>query len=73
MATVVQEIMSLARRGGGGHICVANVHMLVEARQDDDLREVMESAALVVSDGRPLARRFASAVSKELSRFAVRI
>ena len=57
MATVAQEIMRLARAGAGGHVCVANVHMLVEARRDDALREVMESAALVVSDGMPLVRR----------------
>ena len=54
MATVAQEILRLARRGAGGHVCVANVHMLVEARRDAAMREVMERAALVVSDGRPL-------------------
>jgi N-acetylglucosaminyldiphosphoundecaprenol N-acetyl-beta-D-mannosaminyltransferase len=52
--TVCQEILRLARRGDGGHVCVANVHMLVEARRDAALREVLERASLVVSDGNPL-------------------
>ena len=52
--TVCQEILRRARRGEGGHVCVANVHMLVEARRDAALREVLEGASLVVSDGNPL-------------------
>jgi len=54
MATVCQEIVRLARRGEGGSVCVANVHMLVEARRDLALRRVLERASMVVSDGRPL-------------------
>lgn len=54
MATVSQEIVRMARRRAGGHVCVANVHMLVEARRDPALREVLERAALVTSDGMPL-------------------
>ena len=55
MASVTRDIVSLGRRGAGGHVCVANVHMLVEARRDPALREVLERASLVVSDGMPLA------------------
>ena len=55
MASVTREIVSLARQRAGGHVCVANVHMLVEARRDAALREVLERASLVVSDGMPLA------------------
>ena len=73
MATVAQEIMRLARDGAGGYVCVANVHMLVEARRDAALREVMESAALVVSDGMPWSGGCVGAVSKGLNRFAVPI
>jgi N-acetylglucosaminyldiphosphoundecaprenol N-acetyl-beta-D-mannosaminyltransferase len=54
MASVTREIVSRARRGAGGQVCVANVHMLVEARRDPALRQVLEDATLVVSDGRPL-------------------
>ena len=53
--TVSEEIVRRARRGEGGHVCVANVHMLVEARRDPGLRRVLEQAALVISDGLPVA------------------
>jgi N-acetylglucosaminyldiphosphoundecaprenol N-acetyl-beta-D-mannosaminyltransferase len=52
---VVEEILRLAAQGGPGTVCVANVHMLVTARQDPALRAVLERATLVVADGRPLS------------------
>jgi N-acetylglucosaminyldiphosphoundecaprenol N-acetyl-beta-D-mannosaminyltransferase len=52
--SVSREILRRARDGAGGQVCVANVHMLVEARRDPALRQVLEDAALVVSDGLPL-------------------
>jgi len=54
-ASVSREILRLGRERAGGQVCVANVHMLVEARGDPGLRRVLEDAALVVSDGMPLA------------------
>ena len=51
---VANEILLRAQRDDGGEVCVANVHMLASARQDHDLREVIERAALVTSDGMPL-------------------
>jgi N-acetylglucosaminyldiphosphoundecaprenol N-acetyl-beta-D-mannosaminyltransferase len=53
--SVSREILRLSRDRVGGQVCVANVHMLVEARRDPALRHVLEDAALVVSDGKPLA------------------
>jgi N-acetylglucosaminyldiphosphoundecaprenol N-acetyl-beta-D-mannosaminyltransferase len=53
-ATVSREILRLGREGAGGQVCVANVHMLVEARGDPGLRQVLEDAAVVTSDGMPL-------------------
>jgi N-acetylglucosaminyldiphosphoundecaprenol N-acetyl-beta-D-mannosaminyltransferase len=47
----------MAKRGCGRFVCVANVHMLVTARRDAKLRQVLERAAIVVSDGMPLVRR----------------
>jgi N-acetylglucosaminyldiphosphoundecaprenol N-acetyl-beta-D-mannosaminyltransferase len=57
MARVSRAVLDLAKRGAGGHVCVANVHMLTTARGDPDLRAVLERAALVVSDGKPLVWR----------------
>ena len=57
MPGVVTEILRRAARGETGYVCVANVHMLVTARMERDFRPVLDGAALVVSDGRPLVWR----------------
>lgn len=57
MGAVTAEIVELARRGEGAHVCVANTHMLTTARRDPALEAAMEDAALVVSDGLPLVWR----------------
>jgi N-acetylglucosaminyldiphosphoundecaprenol N-acetyl-beta-D-mannosaminyltransferase len=36
------------------YICVANVHVVMEGRQDPSFREVLESADLCIPDGMPL-------------------
>ncbi len=57
MASVTAEVLRLAKVRAGGHVCVANVHMLTMARSDPDLRRVMDHASIVVSDGMPLVWR----------------
>jgi N-acetylglucosaminyldiphosphoundecaprenol N-acetyl-beta-D-mannosaminyltransferase len=57
MVGVTRAVLDLAKRGAGGQVCVANVHMLTTARGDPELRNVLEHATLVVSDGRPLVWR----------------
>ena len=42
----------LARQGG--YVCVANVHMVAEARRSQDLMRAMDDAVEVTSDGMPL-------------------
>jgi len=51
----VERIVGLARSSSpGGFVCVANVHMLVEARRRPEFREILEAADLVTPDGMPL-------------------
>lgn len=57
MPDVVRTIIGQAQRGETGYVCVANVHMLVTARTERDFQPVLDGAALVVSDGRPLVWR----------------
>ena len=38
----------------GRYVCVANVHMCMEAYDDSDFKKVVNSADLVVPDGKPL-------------------
>ena len=50
----IAEIDRLARTGSGGYVCVANVHVSVEAEDDLRFRELVNSADLVLPDGTPL-------------------
>jgi N-acetylglucosaminyldiphosphoundecaprenol N-acetyl-beta-D-mannosaminyltransferase len=47
-------ILSWARRRESRYVCVANVHMIMEAYDDASFREVVNGADLVTSDGMPL-------------------
>ena len=49
-----EAILSLARSGRGAHVCVATVHMLMEAFDDPSFRKGVNSAELVTADGMPL-------------------
>lgn len=51
---LASEVIQVARDGHGGYVCVANVHMVINARRDSNLRKVMEEAFLVTPDGLPL-------------------
>lgn len=44
-----------AARGTGRYVCVANVHMCMEAYDDHDFCKVVSEAGLVIPDGKPLA------------------
>lgn len=52
--TAVQKILSWARSFEFHYICAANVHMLMEARDNPDFREIVNSADMVTPDGMPL-------------------
>lgn len=51
---VIARITDLARAAGGGYVCVANVHMTIEAEDDRTYRDLVNDADLVVPDGTPL-------------------
>ncbi len=48
------RIFELARERRFGYVCVANVHMVMEAYDDQAFARVVNSAALVTPDGMPL-------------------
>jgi N-acetylglucosaminyldiphosphoundecaprenol N-acetyl-beta-D-mannosaminyltransferase len=52
--SMADEIISLASAAESATVCVANVHMLVEAHQDVSFAEVVNNADLVTPDGMPL-------------------
>ncbi|MCG8458801.1 MAG: Hpt domain-containing protein, partial [Holophagales bacterium] len=53
-AGAISHIVALAKKREGGRVCVATVHMVMEAVDDPALREQINGAHLVTSDGMPL-------------------
>lgn len=55
-ADFIAGITDLALRRQSSYVCVANVHMLVEAHSDPSFADVVNGADIVTPDGMPLAR-----------------
>lgn len=49
-----ERVIQLSGSGVGSYVCAANVHMCMEAYRDGVFQAVVNSAALVVPDGKPL-------------------
>jgi N-acetylglucosaminyldiphosphoundecaprenol N-acetyl-beta-D-mannosaminyltransferase len=47
-------VLQLAHDSMNSFVCIANVHMVVTAKNNERLRSAMEEAAIVTSDGMPL-------------------
>ena len=52
--TATRQILDWARLGESRYVCVASVHMVMEAFDSDEFRRTVNGADLVTSDGRPL-------------------
>ena len=56
--TTIQSVSSIIQRWTskqeGKSVCVANVHMCMEAFDDEEFRNIVNNSDLVVPDGRPL-------------------
>ncbi len=50
----IKQITGLARAGDGGYVCVANVHVAIEAENDPRFADLVNDADLVLPDGTPL-------------------
>jgi N-acetylglucosaminyldiphosphoundecaprenol N-acetyl-beta-D-mannosaminyltransferase len=57
-AEFVKSILDLGRRKKSSYVCVANVHMLVEAHWSESFQRVVNQADIVTPDGMPLAKSF---------------
>lgn len=49
----IVENLALAKEGS--YVCVSNVHMCMETFDDEDFKDVVNSADLVIPDGRPIS------------------
>jgi len=54
LSTVLDELTTRMRERRQGYVCVASIHGLVVANQEQDFREILANAALVIPDGIPL-------------------
>jgi N-acetylglucosaminyldiphosphoundecaprenol N-acetyl-beta-D-mannosaminyltransferase len=50
----VEKLLAYSKSEASQYVCVANVHMLVEAYQNPSFNRVVNNAAVVTSDGKPL-------------------
>jgi N-acetylglucosaminyldiphosphoundecaprenol N-acetyl-beta-D-mannosaminyltransferase len=50
----ISQITEKARNGGSEYVCVANVHMFIEAHHDASFSSIVKDAFLVTPDGKPL-------------------
>lgn len=55
-ATFIEEIRLLAIKKSSSYICVSNVHMLMEAHNDENFNRVVSNADMATPDGMPLAK-----------------
>ena len=66
-ADFLNEIISTAKQHNSSYICIANVHMFIEAYRDKDFLKVIDKADIVTPDGMPLvlALRFLKGVLQD--------
>ena len=57
-SSFVSQLSALAKLRQSCYVCVANVHMLIEARSDARFADVVNGAKIVTPDGMPLAKSF---------------
>ncbi len=64
----VGAVMEDLEAGRGGYVCVANVHMVMEAHDDPAFAEVVEGSRFTTSDGMPLVWMLRAQGLKEAER-----
>jgi N-acetylglucosaminyldiphosphoundecaprenol N-acetyl-beta-D-mannosaminyltransferase len=53
-SSFVNHIVSLANQKESANVCVANVHMFIEAYKDEGFKNIINEATVVTPDGKPL-------------------
>lgn len=54
--TFLDDLMLLAIKKNSTYVCVSNVHMLMEAHNDENFNRVVSNADMATPDGMPLAK-----------------
>ena len=66
----VEEIIKLGKGKVSEYVCIANVHMLIEAFWDSSFNQVLNRASIVTPDGMPLAKGIGLLYSTRQARVA---
>ncbi len=53
-SSFIDEIINLANQKKSAVVCVANVHMFVEARRDQTFLQIINNSEIITPDGKPL-------------------
>lgn len=69
-AQFVERILQLGKAKTSSYVCVANVHMTIEAHWDKNFAQVVNGADLVTPDGMPLAKAIKSLYGLQQDRVA---
>jgi N-acetylglucosaminyldiphosphoundecaprenol N-acetyl-beta-D-mannosaminyltransferase len=54
-ANIKERILALGSSRTSSYICIANVHMLIEAHKNPDFNDILNNADIATPDGKPLA------------------
>ncbi|MEM9934963.1 MAG: WecB/TagA/CpsF family glycosyltransferase [Bacteroidota bacterium] len=68
--TFVEEIVGKGKRNESSYVCVANVHMVMEAHKDGAFRKVLNEADITTPDGMPLVKGMKMLYNYEQDRVA---
>jgi N-acetylglucosaminyldiphosphoundecaprenol N-acetyl-beta-D-mannosaminyltransferase len=55
LTKALHDVETLSKQGTGSYVCVSNVHMCIEVLDSEDFSNVVNSADLVIPDGKPLS------------------
>ncbi|WP_441003642.1 WecB/TagA/CpsF family glycosyltransferase [Pseudocolwellia agarivorans] len=55
LTNALHDVETLSKQGTGSYVCVSNVHMCIEVLDSHSFSDVVNSADLVIPDGKPLS------------------
>ncbi len=55
LTPAVDQVLQMNEAGLGTYVCIANVHMCMEAFDSHDFCELVNEADLVIPDGKPIS------------------
>jgi N-acetylglucosaminyldiphosphoundecaprenol N-acetyl-beta-D-mannosaminyltransferase len=70
LESAASAVVARARAGGGGYACLANVHVIVSAQREPELRSALDASWMNLPDGAPVAwlqRRNGNAVARRVA------